>query len=1079
MIAGLSGELISHAYLEQLVLQELSGVHLARPERGIVRWWRHVARTLGPVSSVRAIHDSAVIPLLRILGYEPDASRPDARGMFAALAAADAIVLTIPWSMPPRSAWRDAVARGTARQASWALISNGRSLRIVDCSRAWTRASIELDFQTLTLSRAGIAALWLLASQPSLSSRGPASLHARVMASDGHATAVCRALGDGVLEALPRLAGDLGRRRRTDAAAFDQALTVVFRILFLLFAEARSLVPTWHQLYRNGYTIEMLTRKALQARSTGLWAAFQAISRLAHAGCVAGDLSVTAFNGRLFSPRHAPLADRQRVSDEIMRDLLLALATTATHGGRRLISYHDLGVEQLGSVYERVLEYEPVSGGSLSRTSIRRKTTGSFYTPRSLTEFLVQRTLGPLVSDKSADGILDLRIVDPAMGSGAFLVAACRYLTECCEQALIRDGQWHEHDATDRRSSLRRAVAERCLYGVDLNPTAVQLSRLSLWLTTLAADRPLTFLDHHLAVGNSLIGTWLADLPMPPRSTRARGPLPLFDDQISGDLSARVIPARLRLALEPSDNIDAVRSKERLLAGLGGADGPLSRWSAAADAWCAAALWKRPPLPPALVREWIAMATGSATSLPAAHLRTTLEQAGDIVAEHAPFHWELAFPEVFFDADGRLGESRGFDAVIGNPPWDVMRADTGSASERRQSQETQAAALRFFKASRSYRLPNTGHANRYQLFVERAVQLARRGGRIGLLLPSGIATDHGSEPLRRHLLDRTTIDTWIGFDNRHRIFPIHRGVRFIALSTTTGGCTSTLRFRCGVTDPEELHRDGFLSKSVSLSRARIGDLSPSLTIPEITSHETLSILTGISDRIPALGDPRGWHVRFGRELNATDDRSHFVPLPPDRGSILPIVEGKQLSPFRADLSRSTSGIDEARAASLVDRASSFDRDRIAYREVASATNKLTLIAAMLPAGTISTHTVFCVKTALDDVSQWALLGLLNSLVANYLVRLAVATHVTAAIMSRLRVPKPDVSDASRLADLAHSLADQGIDHAAGAYAELNAIAARLYGLTREEYAFILGSFPLLSSALRERGLAVYSGSLLI
>src|SRR4029453_17461120 len=157
------------------------------------------------------------------------------------------------------------------------------------------------------------------------------------------------------------------------------------------------------------------------------------------------------------------------------------------------------------------------------------------YTPQALTEFLVRRTLSPLIADKAARQILDLRIVDPAIGSGAFLVAACVFLADACEHALIRDGQWSAPDVgVADRASLRRQVAERCIYGVDLNPTAVQLARVSLGLTALAANRPLTFLDHHLATGNSLIGARLSDLSRPPiaRSGRAPAALPLFEDQI-------------------------------------------------------------------------------------------------------------------------------------------------------------------------------------------------------------------------------------------------------------------------------------------------------------------------------------------------------------------------------------------------------------------------------------------------------------------------------------------------------------------------------------------------------------------
>jgi hypothetical protein len=358
------------------------------------------------------------------------------------------------------------------------------------------------------------------------------------------------------------------------------------------------------------------------------------------------------------------------------------------------------------------------------------------------------------------------------------------------------------------------------------------------------------------------------------------------------------------------------------------------------------------------------------------------------------------------------------------------------------------------------------------LFVERALQLTKTNGRIGLLLPSGIATDRGSAALRRHLLERTSIDTWLGFDNRHRIFPIHRSIRFVVLAATNAGETATLRYRCGLTDLESLHR--FDQPMPSLSRSRIEALDPEhLSIPEIADAGALSLLTAIADRVAPLGDPSGWNVRFGRELNATDDRPHFVKRDGDQRHHLPIVEGKQLAPFRVDIDRSEFTVPDRIAATLVDRAASFDRSRIAYRDVASATNKLTLIAAMLPAGTISTHTIFCLKTPLGDREQWALLALMNSLVANFLVRLNVTTHVTTAIMSRLRVPKPDAAHLERLATLAQSLSQTGIEDT-NTYAQLNSIAAELYGISGEEYEFILDSFPLLPKELRDRCLSAYS-----
>lgn len=208
-------------------------------------------------------------------------------------------------------------------------------------------------------------------------------------------------------------------------------------------------------------------------------------------------------------------------------------------------------------------------------------------------------------------------------------------------------------------------------------------------------------------------------------------------------------------------------------------------------------------------------------------------------------------------------------------------------------------------------------------------------------------------------------------------------------------------------------------------------------------------------------------------MNATDDREHFVPRPdpsplPRFGGALPILEGKHLEPFRALVRRSTTAIPAAAAGQLLDAAATFERRRIAYRDVASATNKLTLIAAMLPPQTVSTHTVFCLKTPLGVASQYCLLALLNSLVANYLVRLHVTTHVTASLMSRLPVPKPDghSPEFHELATLARELERTGMEANPDAYARLNAIAARLYGLTRDQYAHVVSTFPLLVPGLR-------------
>ena len=391
-------------------------------------------------------------------------------------------------------------------------------------------------------------------------------LHALVDASERHASGVCRSLRDGVLAASTDVLGALVGRRRIDVAArllddtFEQALTIVYRMLFLLFAEARGLVPLWHPVYRESYSLEALrtTPRNGRARRPGLWDALRAIARLAHAGCRAGDLRVTPFNGRLFAPgadaaRRAPRPGRRGGA---ARGAGAVDAAVGRPRGRERIAYRDLGVEQLGAVYETLLDYEPRVDAARPRRTGRRprraraepapacaKATGTFYTPQPIADYLVRRTLGPLVRDAAPERILQLRVVDPAMGSGAFLVAACRYLASAYETALVQRGGCHASDIGEaERAAIRRTIAERCLYGVDLNPMAVQLARLSLWLATLAADRPLTFLDHHLQAGDSLLGAWLTSLRRPPPPAPAaadRRTLPLFDDAGARDAATR------------------------------------------------------------------------------------------------------------------------------------------------------------------------------------------------------------------------------------------------------------------------------------------------------------------------------------------------------------------------------------------------------------------------------------------------------------------------------------------------------------------------------------------------------------
>jgi Eco57I restriction-modification methylase len=1112
MLHGLNGHLVSEFFLETALTAVTPDSLKAREEsaRRLVGRWRRSCELLGPASAVQTLLEAAAAPLMDALGFES----PDALVLLDSIlvstvraGSCPVVLIVSPWGARLDPLWRLAVTQALQRSAAWSLLFNGIQIRIVDASRLYARRFLEFDFDLALDDERTFAAFWSLAHASAFSAADgrQTRLRAIVDASQRHASGVSRSLRDGVLDAsadLLRALLGVKRSRQVPPALgdlFEQALTIVYRILFLLFAEARGMVPLWNPIYRESYSLESLCSAAECATpQPGLWETFRAIARLAHAGCRAGDLRVTAFNGRLFAPARTPLAERGDLDDEATKRALLALTTRPSpdRAGRERIAYRDLGVEQLGSVYETILDYEPrlhsqpglhrsgrPAAVTLERGSGVRKATGSFYTPQPIADYLVRRTLGPLVRHASPERILQLRVVDPAMGSGAFLVAACRYLADAYEAALIRTGGCHASDFGGReRAAARRTVAERCLYGVDVNPMAVQLARLSLWLTTLAGDRPLTFLDHHLQTGDSLLGAWLADLRRPPAVRRTQradegAALPFLENANVVDALRAALPIRFSLEAVPNDTLDQVRLKERALAGLTRRDTLLSRWKRVADLWCAP--WfagADHSIPATAFRSLADVVLGGAGALPPRVADRYLTTAAAIAASRRMFHWELEFPEVFFHASGERLSNGGFDAVLGNPPWDMIRADAGSADERTRSRQEVNRLLRFTRDAGVYTAQSSGHANRYQLFLERSMTLTRHGGRIGLVLPSGLATDHGSASLRKRLLAECDVDALVGFENHQAIFPIHRSVRFLLLTAARGSPTGSIACRFGERDPACLEHVGEEPAAqcgwfpVRLSPEVLRRLSgDNLAIPDIRSAVDLSLAERVAVLFAPLGRADGWHIRFGRELNATDDRRHLGRP----GSGLPVVEGKQVEPFRADLQSARYSITTRAVRVLLDR-SRFDRPRLAYRDVASATNRLTLIAAVLPAGCVSTHTLFCIKTPLPLRAHHFLCGLFNSLVVNYLVRLRVTTHVTTAVVENLPVPTERHAPGAfrEIAVLARILARRSEP---AAWVRLQALVAAVYQLTAAELEHVLATFPLIPAAERATVLRSFTG----
>ena len=356
----------------------------------------------------------------------------------------------------------------------------------------------------------------------------------------------------------------------------EAALLLLYRLLFILYAEDRDLLPVRDERY-DDYALRDKVRGDVGRRkdrgdvfsetAARYWSVVADLCRAIDQGDVA--IGLPPYNGGLFDRERAPLLDRIRLGDRAMADVIDALSFEQGPTGRRYINYRDLGVRQLGSIYERLLEHELVREGD--RMAIRpnifaRKGSGNYYTPDDLVGLIVEETIGPLVRGRMdafeaqagrmpADGpqreraiarlaaldpaekILELKVCDPAMGSGHFLVSLVDYLTDGVIAAMaeaealaesyvsplvgriqaIRDRilanaeerAWAiDRDRLDDRHIVRRMVLKRCVYGVDKNPMAVELAKVALWLHTFTVGAPLSFLDHHLRCGDSLFGAW-------------------------------------------------------------------------------------------------------------------------------------------------------------------------------------------------------------------------------------------------------------------------------------------------------------------------------------------------------------------------------------------------------------------------------------------------------------------------------------------------------------------------------------------------------------------------------------------
>lgn len=666
--------------------------------------------------------------------------------------------------------------------ALWGLVSDGLTLRIVRDNASLTRpAWIEADLQRIFTEEryADFAALWLLAHETRFGRPDQpvtdCSLEAWRNAGREEGTRARDHLRRGVEEALIAFGqGFLGHpdnvalRAALQSGAlptrdyFNQLLRLVYRLLFLLTVEERGVLHPEDAgeqakgLYAAGYGLRRLrersVRRSAHDRHSDLWEATKIVFR----GVERGEprLGLPALAG-IFAQGHCPALDTARLENRALLLGVFKLSWLREAAGLSRVNWRDMGPEELGSVYESLLELVPritQDGRQFAFAEGRetkgnaRKTTGSYYTPDSLVQVLLDSALEPVVKDTLASNpgdpvaaLLGLAVVDPACGSGHFLLAAARRLASHVAR-LQANGT---PSAAEFRHAVRQVVG-RCIHGVDLNPMAVELCKVSLWMEAVEPGLPLTFLDSHVQHGNALLGT-TPELMANGIPDAAWDPIEGDDKKIASALKKRNQAAKeggqrgLALFSAPTRNEAAVvaRAVAELEAASDANPEALTRkqsqWDGilgsaeyrhqklVADAWCAAFVWPKQPGPlsdAAPTNElWRQLRDGQG-----APSELTTRTVAELAEQYRFFHWHLQFPQVF--ARG------GFDVVLGNPPY-------------------------LFGEARP-RIPDFYSLRRGQwdvcwLFVERSLQVAGPGRVLALVLPDSILARTDPGVVRAHV----------------------------------------------------------------------------------------------------------------------------------------------------------------------------------------------------------------------------------------------------------------------------------------------------------------------------------------
>ncbi len=889
-------------------------------------------------------------------------------------------------------------------RALWAIVSNGHQLRLLRDASSLTRQSfVEFDLDAIFTDQlyADFRVLFLTvhasrfaprlddkaakAAQPEADSDDSAEdvgidvadpklencwlERWRTTAIDDGARALLN-LQHGIAAALQELGTGFVAHpanmalRETLAAATDAdrdlqrgLLRIAYRLIVLFVVEDRDLLHRFdapesaRTLYANYFSTARLRRLAAEPIGgwhTDLWEAHQIVT-----DALAGDglpaLGLSGLGASLYSRDALSILDGAKLPNRALLAAVRALAQIddPVTGLPRPVDYRNLDSEELGGMYEGLLAYTPRYHADERTftldvaTGNDRKKSGSYYTPSDLIALVLDEALDPLIDEavRAADperALLDLTVVDPACGSGHFVVAAARRIASAL--ATVRTGESEPTPAALRAATAD--VIERCVYGVDLNDLAIEITKVALWLEAFDTDRPFPFLDAHFRVGNALLGTtpellrhnipdtafvalgdddkdWTKKLKARNKSERKAD-----QDQLTLSFGAETLnveTSQFTKAAHEADtgtvaSVAALRARADAWRRLE-ADPDLVSAKLVADAWCAA--FVQPKTGATTSGQGITHATVRALSeTPESVPDTLVRQINALARQYRFFHWHLEFPGIFTvpddgSADADTGWTGGFSCVVGNPPWETLQLEdkqffgnagrpdiegASTAAIRKKMIDTitdtdpdlhqsYLAALRQSDATthlvRGGRYPFTGQGkiNTYSVFAETMRTVTHPGGEAGIITPTGLATDKTTAPFFADTLSSDRLYAFYDFDNEAKIFrDVHHAFRF-AVTTMTGAQRTVRRTKFAFLNR---HVSDVPEKRFQLAANEVLALNPNTgTLPMFRSRKDADITLGIYSRHPVLirdGDPDGnpWGLSFSQGLfNMASDSGLF------------------------------------------------------------------------------------------------------------------------------------------------------------------------------------------------------------